>query len=348
MARPIAYALAAAVLFGLSTPAAKVLLAEADPWAIAALLYLGSGIGLGAMRLVSSMSARAPREAPLRWPDVPWLFIAIALGGGVGPVLLMFGLAAGSASRAALSLNLEGVLTAALAWLAFREHVDRRIALGMVAITAGGLVLAWQPGHGWPLDWSALLVTGACLAWAIDNNATRKVSAGDPVLIAALKGGAAGVANLAIAGATGAALPGGAAALGAGLVGFLGYGLSLTFFVRALRGLGTARTGAYFSVAPFVGAIASVVALAEPVTAALTVGGALMAFGVWLHLSEDHAHEHEHEALAHEHLHWHDEHHQHDHDAAAPSDEPHSHHHVHAPMRHAHPHYPDLHHRHQH
>ena len=169
---------------------------------------------------------------------MPWLLGAIACGGGVGPVLLMFGLAGGSASHAALLLNLEGVLTAVLAWLVFREHFDLRIAIGMAFITAGAFVLAWQPGLGFPVDRNALFIVGACLAWAIDNNLTRKVSGGDAAVIAALKGGAAGAVNLAIAAASGARLPGVGTLFGAGLVGLLGYGVSLVLFVRALRDLG--------------------------------------------------------------------------------------------------------------
>ncbi len=315
---------------------------------MAALLYLGSGIGLGGARLVSAALGRAPTEAPLRRGDLPWLAGAIVTGGGIGPVLLLVGLSGTTASQASLLLNLEGVLTAALAWLAFREHVDARIAVGMVAITGGAVVLTWQPGIGLRLDPAALCVAGACLAWAVDNNLTRKVSGGDPVLVAALKGGAAGAANLVIALAAGAERPGLATVLGAGTVGLVGYGLSLTLFVRALRDLGAARTGAYFSTAPFVGALASVAALGEPVTPRLAVAGLLMLLGVWLHVSERHGHEHAHDPLVHEHLHRHDGHHDHDHPAGTPADERHAHPHAHPPVRHGHPHYPDLHHRHRH
>ena len=346
--RAILLALVAALLFGLSTPAAKALLAASDPWLLAGLLYLGSGIGLGCFRLILALAGRGSREAPLRRSDVPWLLGAVVCGGGIGPVLLMFGLAGGSASHAALLLNLEGVLTAALAWLVFREHFDLRIAIGMAVITAGAFVLAWRPGQGFPVDRNALFIVGACLAWAIDNNLTRKVSGGDAALIAALKGGAAGAVNLAIAAASGARLPGLGTLVGAGLVGLLGYGVSLVLFVRALRDLGAARTGAYFSTAPFIGAVIAVVAFGEELTGRLAAGALLMAMGVWLHVSERHGHEHVHEPLEHDHLHRHDEHHAHEHDAGTPSGEPHAHWHVHVPLRHEHPHYPDLHHRHRH
>jgi drug/metabolite transporter (DMT)-like permease len=346
--RAVGLALTAALLFGVSTPAARRLLDVTDPWLLAGLLYLGSGIGLGVLRLVRLAGGRGAGDAPLRRRDLPWLAGAILAGGGVGPVLLMFGLAGGSASHAALLLNLEGVLTALLAWGVFREHVGARIALGMALITAGAFLLAWQPGDAVPVDRRALLVAGACLAWAVDNNLTRNIAGGDAVLIAALKGAAAGAVNLVVALATGASLPGAGVVLGAAAVGLLGYGVSLVLFVLALRELGAARTGAYFSTAPFLGAVASVVALGEPLGGRLAAGGLLMALGVWLHVSERHAHDHLHEPLAHEHRHRHDAHHLHEHAPDTPSGEPHSHWHRHPGLRHSHPHFPDLHHRHPH
>ena len=342
----IALALGAAGLFGLGTPAAKLLLAVSDPWLLAGLLYLGSGVGLGAFQLGRRLSG-ASRAAPFARSDWPWLAGAIGAGGVVGPVLLMWGLAGGGASEAALLLNLEGVFTALLAWCVFSEHFDRRIALGMAAITGGALGLAWD-GTGVRLGSPALLVTGACAAWALDNNLTRKVSASDPVQIAGLKGFVAGCVNTAIALGLGAPLPGARVVASAALVGLLGYGLSLVLFILALRHLGAGRTGAYFSTAPFVGALVGVVVLREPVTPALVAAAVLMALGVWLHASERHAHEHPHEALEHEHAHRHDAHHQHAHAPGVPPGEPHAHRHVHAPLTHGHPHYPDIHHRHGH
>jgi drug/metabolite transporter (DMT)-like permease len=261
----------------------------------------------------------------------------------------MAGLARSSAATASLLLNLEGVFTALLAWFLFRENFDRRIALGMAAIVAGGLTLS--AGGGAPTAGGLLgplAIAGACLAWAIDNNLTRRISQADPVQIAMLKGSVAGAVNVAIALARGSSGPGPASLALAGVVGFVGYGLSLVLFVLALRHLGTARTGAYFSLAPFFGGILAVLVLHEAVTPRLLVAGALMALGVYLHLTERHEHEHEHEELAHEHRHIHDEHHQHVHDGSEPPGEPHSHWHVHQPMRHSHPHYPDVHHRHTH
>jgi drug/metabolite transporter (DMT)-like permease len=345
----VAFALGAAALFGLSAPASKALLAIVDPWLLAGLLYLGSGVSLGGFHLVRRFRARSnAREAPLGQHDWPWLSTAILTGGVIAPVLLMFGLSRVSAAEASLLLNLEGVFTGIVAWVVFQEHVDRRIAGGMVAISAGAVMLAWNSGQAMRLSGGAVLVAGACLGWAIDNNLTRKVSASDPVQIASLKGLVAGSVNIAIALVLGVSFPGGATVLLAALLGLLSYGVSLVLFVLALRGLGAGRTSAYFSTAPFVGAVIGIVVLGDLVTPRLGVAAVLMMVGIWLHVSERHDHEHAHEAIEHEHRHEHDEHHRHAHDTSAPPGEPHSHRHTHEPMRHSHPHYPDIHHRHGH
>lgn len=345
----VGYALAAAALFGASTPFAKLLVGRVDPVLLAGMMYLGSGCGLMAWRWLGTRGRRqGSAEASLRRADLPWLAGAVAFGGVIGPVLLMTGLTVTPASTASLLLNMEGVLTALLAWFVFKENFDRRIALGMAAITAGGVLLSWEGGLAAGIPWGALAVAGACLAWAIDNNLTRKVSAGDPVQIAAIKGLVAGAVNVVIALVRGAEVPGVWTVVACGVVGLAGYGVSLTLFVLALRSLGTARTGAYFSVAPFVGAAISLGILADRPTVAFFLAAALMGVGVWLHLTERHDHEHDHEAMSHDHGHVHDEHHQHEHGPDDPPDQPHSHPHDHPPMRHAHPHYPDIHHRHEH
>jgi drug/metabolite transporter (DMT)-like permease len=345
----IAFALLAAVLFGASTPLAKRLVGEVPPIMLAGLLYAGSGLGL-AIALAVRRLADSRRER-MAWPsrrDAAWLAGAIAFGGILGPVFLMLGLTLASASAASLLLNLEGVFTALLAWFLFRENFDSRIAVGMLAIAVGGAVLAWNPAGAGGVTPGALLVAAACLCWAIDNNLTRKVSGNDAVVVAGIKGAIAGATNLGIALALGQALPATSVVLAAGLVGFFGYGLSLVLFVLALRHLGTARTGAYFSIAPFAGAALAIMLQQDPVTAQLIVAGALMAVGVWLHVTERHGHRHVHEYLAHEHMHTHDEHHRHAHGPSWDGHEPHAHPHVHAAIEHAHAHYPDLHHRHRH
>ncbi|MBC7637546.1 MAG: DMT family transporter [Acetobacteraceae bacterium] len=338
-------ALASAVAFGASTPLSKILLASVDPQLLAGLLYLGAGVGLGVVHLARSALGIPVQEAPLRKADIPWLGAVVLFGGIIGPLLLMLGLFRTAAASGALLLNLESLATMGLAWLVFRENVDRRLLLGALAIVAGAFVLSWQ-GQGVELNAGAGLIAGACFAWGVDNNLTRKLSAADPMMIAMLKGLVAGAVNTGLALWWGAALPAAGILGAAAVVGFVGIGVSLVLFILGLRHLGAARTGAYFSFAPFIGALLAIVLLGEPLTVRLSVAGALMGLGLWLHLAERHQHTHQHEALDHDHSHNHDEHHQHAHDG--PVTEPHSHQHRHTPLHHTHPHYPDLHHRHQH
>jgi drug/metabolite transporter (DMT)-like permease len=346
----VSYALLAAALFGASTPFAKTLVGQVAPVTLAGILYLGSGIGLVACYLARALFKRGDNNKPaaLTRPDLPWLLGAIAAGGVAGPVLLMVGLTLTPASSASLLLNLEGVLTAMLAWFVFKENFDRRIFIGMVLIVLAGGLLSWEQVPALGVPWGALAIIAACLCWAVDNNLTRKVSASDPLEIAGIKGLVAGTVNLSIALALGYRLPGGGTALMAGTVGFCGYGLSLVMFVLALRHLGTARTGAYFSAAPFVGALISLVMLREAPGPLFWIAAALMGAGIWLHLTERHEHEHEHEPMEHTHEHSHDTHHQHDHDFEWDGKEPHTHPHRHTATKHSHAHYPDIHHRHDH
>jgi drug/metabolite transporter (DMT)-like permease len=342
----ILLALLSAALFGASTPLAKLLLGTVDPWLMAGLLYLGAGVGLAVLHLWRGTRRLHAVEAPLRRSDIPWLALVILTGGILGPLLLMFGLAGTDAAGASLLLNLEGLATVSIAWIVFRENVDRRLLLGAFAIIVGAGVLSWQQRAS--VQWGALLIAGACLCWGTDNNLTRRLSSSDPVQIAMLKGLVAGVVNLVLALVNGATLPSAGTTVAVGIVGFFGYGVSLALFVLGLRYLGTARTGAYFSLAPFVGAVLSVIILHEPLSLQLLVAGCLMGFGLWLHLSERHDHEHVHGSTEHAHRHRHDEHHRHEHGPDVPPGEPHTHWHRHAPLVHRHPHYPDLHHRHGH
>ena len=338
----VAAALAAALLFGAATPLAKWMLDSVSPWLLAGLLYLGSGIGLTLYRrLMRAPAVRIPRD------ELPWFAGAIAAGGIAGPVLLMIGLTGIPASGASLLLNAEGVFTALLAWFVFRENFDRRIALGMGAIAAGAVVLSWPGEARFTGLWPALAVLGACFAWGVDNNLTRKISLADATWIAAVKGLVSGTVNLILALLLGAAMPALPHLAGAMLLGFLAYGVSLALFVVGLRHLGTARTGAYFSVAPFFGATLALL-MGEPATMRLLAAGALMALGTWLHLTERHEHAHVHEETWHEHEHVHDEHHQHEHDAPVAAGTRHRHPHPHQAQTHTHRHFPDAHHRHHH
>jgi drug/metabolite transporter (DMT)-like permease len=343
--RGAAMAIASAVLFGLAAPAAKLLLGVVEPQLLAGIFYLGAGFGLTAVHVGRALLRIPAPEAPLRRADLPWLAVIVLAGGVLGPLLLMLGLARTDAATCSLLLNAEGLVTMGIAWVVFRENVDRRILAGAFAILAGAAVLSWHGGGILP-DTGAGLILLACVAWGVDNNLTRGLSVADPVVIALTKGLVAGVTNTAIALAMGADMPSPATMLAVGLVGLAGIGFSLVLFVLALRHLGTARTGAYFSTAPFIGAAVAVLFLGDALTWQMLLAGLLMGAGVWLHLTERHEHEHVHEAMAHEHGHVHDIHHQHAHEGKVA--EPHSHWHQHAPLRHKHPHYPDLHHRHSH
>ena len=336
-------ALVAAVLFGAATPFSKLLLGPFDPWLLAGVLYLGSGVGLAMLRLVT-----AGRGGRLARSDVPWLIGAIAAGGAVAPVLLMWGLAHTSAASASLLLNAEGLLTAIIAWFVFHENFDRRIVLGMAMIAAGALVLSWPRQGGIDAALPSLAIVAACLAWGLDNNLTRRVALSDAGMIAMLKGLVAGTVNVVLASVIGARWPAPGALAAAAALGFLSYGVSLVLFVRALRDLGTARTAAYFSTAPFAGAVLAVVLLGERVTWGLALAALLMGWGVWLHLTERHVHEHVHGAMDHDHEHEHDAHHQHEHEVAVPPGTRHTHRHRHEPLTHVHEHFPDAHHRHDH
>lgn len=335
--------LSSAVLFGAGTPVAKLLLGEVGPWLLAGLLYTASGVGLFCWRWL-----RRAEKVQLARHEVWPLAGAVLFGGALGPLLLMMGLTAMPASSASLLLNAEGVFTAVIAWLVFREATDARMVAGFVLIAAGAVVLSWPSQVEAAALWPSLAVLGACLCWGIDNNLTRQVSLTDATWLAAVKGAVAGPVNLGLALLLGAALPAGSVLVAGGLVGLLSYGVSLVLFITSLRLVGTARAGAYFSVAPFFGALLAI-GLGDPPSWAMGLAGLLMAAGVGLHLSERHEHEHTHEPLDHDHWHTHDEgHHGHDHPFPVSPGTRHRHRHVHQGVTHAHPHFPDAHHRHRH
>jgi drug/metabolite transporter (DMT)-like permease len=339
--RAIAAGLAAAALFGASTPAAKLLVPDTGALMLAGLLYLGAGVGLTVFA-----SLRRTDEAPLRREDLGALLPMIVAGGIVGPVLLVVGLARVSGLAASLLLNLEAPFTIGLAVLAFGDHLPRRAAVGAAAILAGGAAIGFAPG---PLRADArgvAAIAAACAAWALDNNLAQRLALRDPVAVARAKTLAAGAASIALALAAGDHLPRLAVLLCALAVGAVGYGASIVLHLVATRGIGAARQAALFATAPFVGALVSLPLLGERLSLRDVVAGALMAAGLAAVLKARHAHEHLHGALEHDHAHVHDEHHRHTH--PQPVSEPHSHPHRHAALRHDHPHLPDPHHRHEH
>lgn len=342
----VVIAIASALLFGITTPIAKQLLAGTHPLLIAGLLYLGSGIGVSALRLIQDRGWSATGLVAGDWP---WLASSTLVGGIIAPALLMTGLAHADAASASLLLNLEVVFTAVLAWVVFKEPAGSRVVLGLAAIFAGGLLLVWPARLSGGGSLAALgAIAAACFCWALDNNLTRKISASDARVLAAIKGLVAGLTNTVLAFGLGASLPPLPHMLVTMAIGFLGYGLSLVLFIVALRQLGTARTGAYFATAPFIGAAVAMILYGQSGDSAFWVAAVCMTAGVWLHVTEHHEHDHVHEPLSHSHAHTHDEHHRHQHGSDWDGNEPHTHAHAHGWLRHGHAHFPDIHHRHGH
>lgn len=345
----VTLALISALLFGASTPIAKYLLIEIEPLLLAGLLYLGSGIGIGIILFTKIIIAKPNAVQRMNYHDLKWLILTTLLGGIIGPILLMKGLSLTNASTASLLLNLESIFTVLIAWLVLKEHTSFNLVLGMIFIFAGSIILASSAHFSGSDFLGIILVTAACFTWGIDNNITRQISSSNPYVIVCFKSLVAGVTNTLLGlYLTKKSILSMAMIVTTFSVGFLSYGVSLVCFVFALRNIGTSRTSAYFSSAPFIGAILSVAFLSEPFTFQLLVASICMAIGVWIHLAERHDHEHTHEELIHEHLHIHDEHHQHEGLPSDPPGEAHSHLHHHEPIKHKHPHYPDIHHGHKH
>lgn len=336
----------AAALFGVAAPFGKALLSHAGPVALASVFYLSAGVVL----CVVTPFRRGGAEAPLRRHDAPLLVAIAVLGGIVGPVLMLLGLARVSGVAGSLLLNLEAPATILLAVAFFGEHLGRREAIGAAFVVAGAALLAIpssSSGSG-GAPWGAVAVAGACLAWGIDNNLTQRLSLRDPIALVRWKALGAGGGSALVALAIGDRFPTGSAMTGAAVVGATSYGVSIVLDAYALRFVGAAREATYFATAPFFGALAAVPVLGERIGLPHVVAAAAMAWGTSRLVRERHGHHHVHEAVTHEHAHVHDLHHQHEHAADAPVDEPHSHVHTHAPLAHDHAHVPDAHHRHRH
>lgn len=346
---PVAFAILAAALFGLSTPFAKLLVADIPPVALAGLLYLGAFLGLGSYVLLRRVAAgrRTASRSALQRGDLPWLAGAVLSGGILAPVSLMLGLTLISGFSASLLLNMEGVATAVIAAMLFRENLGRRVVIALACVTVAGVLLTWDPSQGeWNLAGLLLLVL-AGFGWGLDNNLTRNICSRDPVQIALVKGGLAGSASIALALALGSDITLDQRILWALLLGAVSYGASLVLFVMALQGLGASRTGLFFSLGPFVGAVVSIAVLNEWIGWIALPALALMILGVLALVYERHAHEHEHEEITHTHVHTHDSS-GHDHLHARTVHGPHSHEHTHKVAVHDHDHWPDIHHRHDH
>jgi drug/metabolite transporter (DMT)-like permease len=339
--------LLAAGLFGMSAPLAKLLLVGTSPLMLAALLYLGGGLGLAIAGRLRHSSAPS-REARLRTGDWGYLVGIIVLGGIVGPVLMLYGLQRVSGVAGSLLLNLEAPFTMVLAILLFEEHLGHRGALAAALVVGGAVVLGYGPGELRAQATGAIAMAGACLSWGVDNNLTQRLSLRDPIVVVRIKALGSASCTLGLALATGQSPPPLNVLVPALVVGAACYGLSIVLDMYALRILGAAREAAFFATAPFMGALAAIPLLGERPSISHLVAAALMGLGIFLLVREHHRHLHAHEEIEHDHAHVHDEHHRHEHDGSETPGEPHAHPHRHAPLVHDHPHVPDLHHRHRH
>lgn len=347
--KPLIFIIISASLFGISLPFAKLLVKDIPPVALAGLLYLGAFAGLSLYSFVikKRRTGLDKKAAPLERTDLPWLAGAILAGGIIGPISLMIGLTLVSGFSASLLLNLEGVATAMIAVVFFKENAGKHLWLGLISMTIAGVFLSWDPHLGKFHILGPSLVIFAMVCWGIDNNLTHNISDKDPIQIAQIKGVVAGLISLSCALMLGMKIALNHRILLALLLGSFSYGISLVLFIKALEGLGSSRTGAFFSFAPFVGAIASLVILREWIGWIMFPAAAFMIIGVWLIVSERHSHRHFHKAITHTHSHHHkDRHHEHQH--ARSIHEPHTHKHTHPEITHIHVHWPDTHHRHDH
>ena len=343
-----AYGLAAAALFGISPPIAKLLLPEADLLLIAGLLYLGAGLGLLTFEVVAYRRSEASRrESSVRAAD-HWLLAGMILTGGIlGPLCMLWGLQRLSAVLGSLLLNLEAPFTIGLAVLLFREHLGRREMVGAVLIVGAAAILQFKPEEFRPDPWGFLALAAACFCWAIDNNLSQRVSLRDPIVVTRIKALGAGGFTLGLAFLSGQTLPGPLILIGALLLGLFSYGVSLVLDMQALRLLGAAREAGFFATAPFIGAVAAVPILGERWGINEALASLIMAMGVLLLFREHHHHLHIHEEVEHDHVHVHGEHHDHEHEGRL-TEELHAHLHRHLPLMHGHSHVSDLHHRHEH
>lgn len=346
--QPLIYIFVSAALFGISPPLAKLLVKDIPPVALAGFLYLGAFAGLYLYSILRRIAfPESDREANLKKSDLPWLLGAVLSGGIIAPICLMFGLSRISGFTASLLLNLEGIFTAVIAVIVFKETAGKKLWFALICMTAAGVFLAWDPSRGKFNVLGPLLVTLSMLCWGIDNNLTRNISTRNPIQITCIKGLVSGLASLLLAYVLGMDIKWDSSIVYGLLLGSFSYGISLVLFIKALEGLGSFRAGIFFSLAPFIGAVTSLLLLQEWIGWVMFPAILLTMAGFWLISSENHLHPHSHRKTTHAHLHNHrDMHHVHEH--ADWVHKSHVHEHRHAEENHAHSHWPDSHHRHEH
>jgi drug/metabolite transporter (DMT)-like permease len=339
-------AVVAAALYSISSPVSKLLLKELSPFQMAALLYLGAGIGMLAVRLIRNLSFKEQKEAMLTRCELPYVLAMIILD-IAAPILLMLGLSRSDPANVSLLNNFEIVATSFIAMFLFKEAIGRRmwIAIGFISISS--IILSLQGTQSLTFSTGSLFVLLACCCWGFENNCTRMLSSKDPLQIVAIKGLGSGVGALIITMITGRYSRHIPSILFALLVGFIAYGLSIYFYIKAQRVLGAARTSTYYATAPFIGAFLSWLIFREGITAQFILACIIMLIGSYFAVSEVHYHPHVHDIVTHEHKHIHtDGHHTHTHSPTLIGE--HSHIHTHETLVHSHGHTPDTHHTHKH
>lgn len=339
-------AILAAALFGISSPASKLLLVKIPPTLMASLLYLGAGFGMAAINIVKRLGKGDRVEASMTKKEWPYIAGMVLLD-IAAPICLMIGLTMTTSSNASLLNNFEIVSTSLIALLIFKEAIGKRMWIAIALITLSSIILSVEDFSSLTFSTGSIFVILACLCWGFENNCTRMLSLKDPRQIVIVKGFGSGVGSLIIAlflkqqsanlFYLGMAL----------LLGFVAYGLSIYFYIIAQRELGAARTSAYYAVAPFIGVLMAVIIFGQQLTASFIIALVIMIIGAYLAGVEHHRHSHVHEEITHEHRHSHtDSHHLHVHDHAVAGE--HSHVHTHEKIEHVHKHTPDMHHTHAH
>ena len=341
---PIAFAILAAMCYGVSAPFSKILLDEIPPTQLAALLYLGAGLG---MVLVNLFQRGEQKEARVTREDLPYTIGMIVLD-IAAPILLMFGLTMTTSANAALLNNFEIVATSLIALFIFKEAIGKRMWIAIACITLASMILSFEDIGSFSFSFGSLLVLAACLCWGLENNCTRMLSLKNPIQIVILKGLGAGGGALLIVLATTGFVNHALYNVYALLLGFFAFGLSIFFYIKAQRDLGAARTSAYYAIAPFVGAALSFLIFRDSITILFAIALLIMIVGAYLAAFEKHTHFHIHDMVEHDHRHSHESlHHNHQHEEEIEGEE-HNHLHVHTPTTHEHEHTPDTHHSHFH
>lgn len=340
--KSITSAILAAVLYGISAPLSKLLLIELSPTLIAALLYLGAGLG---MFLINTFIGTRT-EAKINGKDFPYICGMIILD-IAAPVLLMLGLSYTTSANAALLNNFEIVATSLIALMIFKEAIGLRMWVSIGLITIASFVLTVSKISSFSFSVGSLFVLMACICWGFENNCTRMLSMKDPRQIVVIKGLGSGTGALFIAIAGKQLVMNIPYMLLALLLGFIAYGLSIYCYILAQRELGAARTSTFYAMAPFIGVLVSWLLLQEPLNINFIVALTIMLIGTYFAVTEKHKHLHKHEELTHEHKHSHTEgHHTHAHKDGFVGE--HSHIHTHEAIFHNHKHTPDIHHTHAH